>query len=168
MTVIERATHLRAGTGRRAFAVFLALHGIAHLVGTSDSFERAADGKTADYLGGLWKVSNPTTLRVLGVAWAIGAIGFLATVWASWMRASWRLPAFSAATRNSVVLCVAGLWALQAIGPRDHRLFQGVLDPSKLGFLERKMAKAVKAPMGDFRDWSVIDDYADEIAAALN
>lgn len=60
------------------------------------------------------------------------------------------------------------LAALQAIGPRDHRLFHGVLDPSNLGFLERKMAKAVKAPMGDFRDWSAIEDYADEIAAALN
>ncbi len=60
------------------------------------------------------------------------------------------------------------LAALQAIGPRDHRLFHGVLDASKLGSIERKMAKAVKAPMGDFRDWSAIEDYADEIAAALN
>ncbi len=79
MAVTERATHVRAQTGRRAFAAFLALHGIAHLVGTSDSFKRAADGEVADYLGGLWKASKPTTLRVLGVAWAIGAVGFLAT-----------------------------------------------------------------------------------------
>ncbi len=60
------------------------------------------------------------------------------------------------------------LAALKAIDPRDHRLFHGVLDASKLGFIERKMAKAVKAPTGDFRDWSAIEDYADEIAAALN
>ncbi|MBI2237497.1 MAG: flavodoxin domain-containing protein [Actinobacteria bacterium] len=40
------------------------------------------------------------------------------------------------------------LAALQPIAPRDHRPFYGALDPSKLGFLERKMVKAVKAPVG--------------------
>ncbi len=111
MTTIEHSTHVRAGRIARAFAVFLALHGIAHLVGTTDSLGRASDGKTADYLGGLWKVSNPTLLRVLGVAWAIGAAGFLVTAWAFWMRTSWRLPALAAATRNSLALTVVGLWA---------------------------------------------------------
>ncbi len=59
------------------------------------------------------------------------------------------------------------LAALQQIGPRDHRQFSGSLDASKLGFLERKMVKAVKAPVGDFRDWDEIRAFADEIADAL-
>ncbi len=60
------------------------------------------------------------------------------------------------------------LAALQALGPRDHRLFYGALDPGKLGFLERKMVKAVKAPVGDFRDWDEIRAFADEIANAVS
>ena len=56
----------------------------------------------------------------------------------------------------------------QTLHPRDHRQFSGALDPKKLGFLERQMVKAVKAPTGDFRDWVDIEAYAEEIAGALN
>lgn len=51
--------------------------------------------------------------------------------------------------------------------PRDHRLFFGVLDRDKLGFGERMMVKAVKAPEGDFRNWDEIGAWADGIAAGL-
>ena len=54
-----------------------------------------------------------------------------------------------------------------AIGPRDHRLFAGALDPGRLGFAERQIVKAVKAPTGDFRDWDDVASYADRIAASL-
>ena len=53
------------------------------------------------------------------------------------------------------------------IGPIDHRIFFGALDRSKLGFGERMMVKAVKAPDGDFRDWATIRAWADGIAAEL-
>lgn len=56
----------------------------------------------------------------------------------------------------------------ETIHPRDHRLFAGVLDPKELGFLERQMVKAVKAPTGDFRNWDEISAYADEIARSLD
>ena len=39
----------------------------------------------------------------------------------------------------------------QAIRPRDHRVFFGALDHSRLSFSERMM-KAVRAPEGDFRE----------------
>jgi menaquinone-dependent protoporphyrinogen oxidase len=55
----------------------------------------------------------------------------------------------------------------EAIHPRDHRLFAGALDPSELGFVERHIVKAVKAPTGDFRDWDRVARYADEIAESL-
>lgn len=53
------------------------------------------------------------------------------------------------------------------IGPTDHRMFFGALDRSKLGFGERMIVKAVKAPEGDFRDWAAIRGWADGIAREL-
>jgi menaquinone-dependent protoporphyrinogen oxidase len=53
------------------------------------------------------------------------------------------------------------------IGPVDHRMFFGALDRSKLGFGERMMVKAVKAPEGDFRDWAAIRGWAEGIAREL-
>jgi len=51
--------------------------------------------------------------------------------------------------------------------PRDHRVFFGALDRSKLSFPERMIAKAVRAPDGDFRDWDEIKGWAGEIAGSL-
>jgi menaquinone-dependent protoporphyrinogen oxidase len=51
--------------------------------------------------------------------------------------------------------------------PRDHRVFYGALEKDKLGFAERMMVKAVKAPEGDFRDWEAIGAWADEISVAV-
>lgn len=53
------------------------------------------------------------------------------------------------------------------IGPVEHRLFFGALDRTKLGFAERMIVKAVKAPDGDFRDWDQIRAWADAIASDL-
>jgi menaquinone-dependent protoporphyrinogen oxidase len=55
----------------------------------------------------------------------------------------------------------------EMLHPRAHRMFFGALDGSKLAFGERMMVKAVKAPEGDFRDWSAISVWADEIAREL-
>jgi len=55
----------------------------------------------------------------------------------------------------------------EMLDPREHRVFFGALDPDKLGFAERMIVKAVKAPTGDFRDWDEIGAWADEIADAL-
>jgi menaquinone-dependent protoporphyrinogen oxidase len=54
-----------------------------------------------------------------------------------------------------------------ALHPKGHRVFFGALDHEKLGFGERMMVKAVKAPEGDFRDWEAIAEWADEIAKDL-
>lgn len=50
---------------------------------------------------------------------------------------------------------------------RDHRIFVGKLFFKELGFAERLIAKAVKAPEGDFRNWDEIRGWAREIAAEL-
>ena len=51
--------------------------------------------------------------------------------------------------------------------PRDQRIFFGALDHHKLSFAERMMAKAVRAPEGDFRDWEAIEAWAESIARDL-
>ncbi|MEX0796782.1 MAG: flavodoxin domain-containing protein [Acidimicrobiia bacterium] len=49
----------------------------------------------------------------------------------------------------------------------DHRVFSGRIDLDKLGFAERAVVKALRAPVGDFRDWDAITAWAGEIARAL-
>jgi menaquinone-dependent protoporphyrinogen oxidase len=56
----------------------------------------------------------------------------------------------------------------EMLKPRGHRIFFGALDKTKLGFGERMMVKAVKAPDGDFRDSDAIRGWADEIAQDLD
>jgi menaquinone-dependent protoporphyrinogen oxidase len=50
---------------------------------------------------------------------------------------------------------------------RDHRLFAGKLDPFRVSFLERTIARAVRAKAGDFRDWDAIYAWANAIADTL-
>jgi menaquinone-dependent protoporphyrinogen oxidase len=57
---------------------------------------------------------------------------------------------------------------LVSIAPRDHRLFGGALEKHRLGWGERAMVAALRAPEGDFRDWDAIEAWAGEIAAALS
>ena len=49
----------------------------------------------------------------------------------------------------------------------EHRVFAGRLDKKLLGFGEKAVVIAVRAPEGDFRDWEAIDGFAGEIAEHL-
>ena len=60
---------------------------------------------------------------------------------------------------------VAPLTALT--GARGHVVFAGRLDKSRLTFGERAMVTAMRAPIGDFRDWTAIDEWGRTLAAAL-
>lgn len=53
------------------------------------------------------------------------------------------------------------------IRPRDIMLFHGEIDMGKLNFAEKLIVKGVRAPTGDFRDWSAITAWAIKIAEAL-
>jgi menaquinone-dependent protoporphyrinogen oxidase len=57
---------------------------------------------------------------------------------------------------------------LESTGARGHRVFAGKLDRRTLGFAERAIMLALRAPEGDFRDWEAIRAWAREIAAALH
>ena len=59
----------------------------------------------------------------------------------------------------------------EAIRPRDHQVFDGALDPTRLG-LGHKLIRAMPAgkallPAGDFRDWPAIEAWAADIATQL-
>jgi menaquinone-dependent protoporphyrinogen oxidase len=56
---------------------------------------------------------------------------------------------------------------VRATGARDHQVFAGRIDKGRLGFGERAMVLALRAPVGDFRDWPAIEEWARGIADAL-
>ena len=55
----------------------------------------------------------------------------------------------------------------ELIGARGHVVFGGQVDRKRLGFGEKAIMAAVRAPEGDFRPWSEIEAWANEIAAEL-
>ena len=57
--------------------------------------------------------------------------------------------------------------ARDRVKPRGHRLFHGAIDRDRLGMLERQAIKMVKAPLGDFRDWDAVEEWARGIAGEL-
>jgi menaquinone-dependent protoporphyrinogen oxidase len=56
---------------------------------------------------------------------------------------------------------------VSATGAHAHRVFAGRLDRDLLGFAEKAIVVALRAPEGDFRDWDEIRGWAVEIASAL-
>jgi len=56
---------------------------------------------------------------------------------------------------------------VEALSPREHRVFAGKVDKSNLGFGERAVMIAVHAPDGDFRNWDDITRWAEGIATSL-
>jgi menaquinone-dependent protoporphyrinogen oxidase len=52
-------------------------------------------------------------------------------------------------------------------GAIDHRVFQGSLDRSRLGLVEKAIMSMVHAPEGDFRDWDEIADWTASIVRTL-
>jgi len=50
------------------------------------------------------------------------------------------------------------------VSPASEGLFAGVIDSSKLSLLDRLIVKAIKPPIGDFRKWNQIQNWAANIA----
>jgi menaquinone-dependent protoporphyrinogen oxidase len=56
---------------------------------------------------------------------------------------------------------------MEATGAREHRIFAGKIDRGRLGFAEKAVILALRAPEGDFRDWEAIRQWAEGIADTL-
>ncbi|SOC49598.1 menaquinone-dependent protoporphyrinogen oxidase [Blastococcus aggregatus] len=52
-------------------------------------------------------------------------------------------------------------------GARGHALFPGRLDEERLSFGERSVVTAMRAPLGDFRDWAAVRSWGEELARSL-
>jgi len=55
----------------------------------------------------------------------------------------------------------------ERIKPRDMALFHGKMILEELNFAEKMLIKAMKAQLGDYRDWNAISAWAMGIAEAL-
>jgi len=55
----------------------------------------------------------------------------------------------------------------EILEPVDVGLFAGMMDYSKLSFLDRLIAKMVKTPEGDFRNWEAIRAWANDLRPVL-
>ena len=56
---------------------------------------------------------------------------------------------------------------LEKIRPHEGVVFFGNLDPERLNIIERGLIKIKKAPVGDYRDWDEISEWAVSIANQL-
>lgn len=50
---------------------------------------------------------------------------------------------------------------------RDHAIFAGKLEEDSVNVFERMIIKSIKAPMGDFRDWNAIGNWAKGVSKEL-
>lgn len=55
-----------------------------------------------------------------------------------------------------------------SIGAREHKRFTGALDPDKLNVGERALLEAINPPLGDFRDFEAVRDWARTVALDLS
>jgi menaquinone-dependent protoporphyrinogen oxidase len=51
------------------------------------------------------------------------------------------------------------------VKPANEGMFAGVMDPKKLSLVERLLMKAMKSPVGDYRNWDQINAWAQSVAA---
>ena len=57
--------------------------------------------------------------------------------------------------------------ARERLHPIDSAIFAGRLDRSDLGLAEKAIVAVVRAPDGDFREWSSVSEWASRIARTL-
>jgi hypothetical protein len=106
---------------RGAASAVLALHGIIHLIGfvvpwKLATFEGFPYATTA--LNGQVELGADGA-RILGLAWLVCAVGFVACSYAVWRRSRWAVPLTIVVAAASLVVCVLGLPAAVAGIPID-------------------------------------------------
>jgi menaquinone-dependent protoporphyrinogen oxidase len=57
--------------------------------------------------------------------------------------------------------------ALEPLKPVATAMFAGRLDPSGLSWFQKFITKNVKSPVGDFRDWTAIAEWAREVPGKM-
>lgn len=105
----SRSEHDKGTLLRRVLAGFLAVHGLAHLVGTTEAVTAIGDGTSVDYLFGQWIMTNSAVLVGAATVWVLAAVGFAAVGVATWIDTPRWLKALASITSVSLVLCLIAL-----------------------------------------------------------
>lgn len=58
--------------------------------------------------------------------------------------------------------------AIEDTGARGHEVFAGRIEPGRLKRRERLLVSAMRAPLGDFRDWEKVRRWAHSIGGELD
>ena len=168
-------------SGLRVLVTVASRHGSTAEIATALAQEIA--GCAAGRAAGLRAAAVPVESRPDPAHWDAVVLG--SAVYAG----RWLEPAHDLAVRNVAALRRRPVWLLSSgpIGeppfppdepydiatlatlsaPRGHRVFPGRLDTGRLTFRERAMVTAMRAPVGDFRDWDAVRAWAAEIAGVL-
>ena len=122
---------------------------------------------------------TPYDAVVLGSAvydrkWCMEAAAFLATYESSLAKIPVWLFSSGAIGKGDPTMLMNG-WhfpaELQALAyrihPRDITFFHGAINIEKLNFAEKQIAKEFYTPLGDYRDWNAITNWAVSIAVSL-
>ena len=96
---------------RRGAAVFLALHGLIHLMGFVAAWQLATLPELAyrtTAFNGAVEIGDAGA-RVIGIAWLVGVALFFVAAWALWRNTAWALRGAVVAAAVSAVTCAAWL-----------------------------------------------------------
>lgn len=149
-------------------------------------------GATTEVAASIGAVLQATGLEVhvLAPSEVAGLDGFdVAIIGSAVYVGRWLEPARELVEREKTALCCIPVWLFSSgpvgdppkpiedsvdaapltelVGARGHRTFAGHVDRKRLGFAEKAIMAAVRAPEGDFRPWPEIEAWAREIGAAL-
>lgn len=94
---------------RRILAVVLVVHGIAHLVGTTDAVTAVNENASVSYVLGQWDIGGTGLLVGLATLWAVVAVGFAAAGVTTWVDAPFWPRALATISAVSLVLCLVAL-----------------------------------------------------------
>ena len=106
-----KARARRAGLSHRIFAVFVALHGIVHVIGFTVPWGLGGPNGgeySTRILNRSVEVGDPA-VKLLGLVWLAAAVGFLIVAVMIWRGHPWALRSTVALVFGSLVLCTIDL-----------------------------------------------------------
>jgi menaquinone-dependent protoporphyrinogen oxidase len=170
-----------SGRPVRVLVVVASRHGSTAEIGAA--LARAIGGCDAGRAAGLEAVGVPVEQRPDPSGWDAVVLG--SAVYAG----RWLEPAREYAAGHAGILRTRPTWLFssgpigeppfppdephdiaplsQLIGARGHAVFPGRLEKERLSFGERAMVTAMRAPVGDFRDWAAVESWGAAVASEI-
>lgn len=120
----------------KAFAVFLALHGIVHWIGFAVPWKLMTMNRHVPYdttiLWGNIDLGD-TGVRLEGLLWLAAISLFVAAAYAVWLGRSWAVPILAVASAFSLAICALNLPDAQIGAVIDVAILAGIVAVRYLG-----------------------------------